>query len=298
MARAARIARALCDDDRLIIQGQALPTYGTLPAALDAMDALVTQHRIGAWKVYTHAPSRGWWLDDRDAGAPQVGHAFLERVQALGPRIVSVHKGFSGGSAYASPVDIGPAARAFPDIAFVVYHSGFEQGVREGPYDPAGRGVDRLVRSLSDAGLGPGANVYAELGSTWFTVMRDPDQAAHVLGKLLLAVGPDRVLWGTDTMWYGTPQSQIEAFRAFEITEEAQARFGYPALDDATKRKILGENARRLYGVARPPTDACTFTRQQLADVRATLPARAASYGPRTATAVRALARDHGWIGF
>jgi len=38
------------------------------------------------------------------------------------------------------------------------------------------------------------------------------------------------VLWGTDSIWYGSPQDQIQAFRAFEITPEFQERFGYPAL--------------------------------------------------------------------
>lgn len=28
-----------------------------------------------------------------------------------------------------------------------------------------------------------------------------PLEAAHVLGKLLLAVGEDRILWGTDSVW-------------------------------------------------------------------------------------------------
>src|SRR5690606_10378378 len=139
-----------------------------------------------------------------------------------------------------SPADIGPAAAAHPDLSFVAYHSGFETGVREGALDPANPsgGVDRLVLSLADAGVGPGSNVYAELGSTWRTVMGDPDQAAHVLGKLLLAVGEDNLLWGTDSIWYGSPQDQIQAFRAFEISAEAQERFGYPALTPEVKAKV------------------------------------------------------------
>ena len=79
--------------------------------------------------------------------------------------------------------------------------------------------------------------------------MGDPTQAAHVLGKLLKALGPERILWGTDSIWYGTPQDQIQAFRAFQITEEFQERFGYPALTDEVKARILGRNAAELYGV-------------------------------------------------
>ena len=91
--------------------------------------------------------------------------------------------------------------------------------------------------------------MYAELGSTWRNLMGDPDQAAHLLGKLIAALGPSNVLWGTDSIWYGSPQDQIEAFRAFEITAEAQERFGYAALTPDVKAGILAGNAARLYRI-------------------------------------------------
>ena len=198
--------------------------------------------------VHAHARLRGSSTTTTPT-SPIVGQAFLDRARRTGVDIVSVHKGLAGGNPHASPVDIGPAAVANPDLRFVVYHSGYEARSAEGPYDPDGAGVDRLARSLEDSGVAPGANVYAELGSTWFNAMRDPDVAAHTLGKLLVAVGPDNVVWGTDSIWYGSPQTQIEAFRAFEITPEYQERFGYPALTPALKRKILGGNGAALYGV-------------------------------------------------
>jgi predicted TIM-barrel fold metal-dependent hydrolase len=292
-----RIAERLCADRRVLIHGQALPAYGPLEAQLAAMDDLVAAHSIAAWKVYTHAPGRGWFFDDHDGSLPQVGNAFLAKVREVGPPIVNVHKGLASGSPFASPIDIGPAAKAHPDISFVVYHSGYDTTSGEGPYNPDGRGVDRLVRSLRDAGIAPGTNVYAELGSTWYLVMSNPDTAAHVLGKALLAVGPDRVLWGTDSIWYGSPQAQIDAFRAFEITPEFQERYGYPPLTAELKQKILGGNAAALYGVE-PVSSECEFSPTDIATARAALPARRASYGPRTAHAVRAIQRDHGWIGF
>jgi hypothetical protein len=297
MQRAKRIAERLCEEERILVHGQALPAYGPLDAQLAAMETLVAEHRIAAWKVYTHAPGRGWYFDDHEAGLPQVGNAFLDKVREVGPPIISVHKGLAGGSRFASPVDIGPAAAAHPDISIVVYHSGYESSNREGPYDPDGRGIDRFIRSLRDAGIEPGSNVYAELGSTWYLLMRDLDAAAHALGKLLTAVGPDNIVWGTDSIWYGTPQSQIDAFRAFEITTDYQETYGYPALTDDVKQKILGLNAARLYGVD-PFSATCQFDPADIAAARAALPARPAAFGPRTAAAVRTLAREHGWIGF
>jgi hypothetical protein len=223
-------------------------------AELDAMVRWREALGPAGWKVYTlWAPpghGAGWSLDD------EVGAPFLERVRELGPRIVCAHKGIAGpvanrAPASASPRDVGPAAVAFPDVTFVVYHSGYDiDPEEEGPHraDPH-RGVSRLVTSLADAGVPPGANVYAELGSTWYLMLRRPTEAAHVLGKLLAAVGEDRILWGTDSVWYGPPQPLIDAFRAFQIPERLQEAYGYPALTDAVKAKILGLNAARLYGV-------------------------------------------------
>jgi predicted TIM-barrel fold metal-dependent hydrolase len=70
-----------------------------------------------------------------------------------------------------------------------------------------------------------------------------------VLGKLLLAVGENRVLWGTDSVWYGPPQPLVDALRAFTIPGWMQEEFGYPPLTPAIKAKILGGNAAALYGL-------------------------------------------------
>jgi predicted TIM-barrel fold metal-dependent hydrolase len=241
------------------------------PPELDAMvDRYAAFHPSG-WKCYplygpptAASPTGGWFLDDDEIGFP-----FLERVRASETKVVAVHKGLGGpipsaSVAAASPRDIGPAAAAFPDVSFLVYHSGYERDPEgeEGAFDPISpTGVDRLVASLTGAGIGPGANVYAELGSTWYLMLRRPAEAAHVLGKLLLAVGPDRVVWGTDSIWYGSPQPLIDAFRTFEIPERMQHEFGYPALTVETKAKILGANARGVYGItddelARAASDA------------------------------------------
>ena len=227
---------------------------------LDTMSETSATLGPSGWKVYTlwgpptaASPTGGWFLDDEEIGFP-----FLERVRALGPRVVAAHKGLGGpvpdaAVAAASPRDIGPAAAAFPDLTFVVYHSGYERDPHgeEGAYRVGGRatGVDRLVRSVTDAGIGPAGNVYAELGSTWFLMLRRPREAAHVLGKLLFSLGPDRILWGTDSVWYGSPQPLIDAFRAFRIPESMQEQYGYPALTRAMKEQILCRNARAVYDV-------------------------------------------------
>ncbi len=247
--------------------------------------------------MYTHAGGPGWYLDDHDPSAPQVGGAFVRRAVELGIPVIAVHKGLSGGSPYAAPLDVGPAARDHPDARFVVYHSGYETSGDEGPYTEATRdvGVNRLITSLLDAGIGPGGNVYAELGSTWRSVMGAPEDAAHVLGKLLVHLGEDNVVWGTDSIWYGSPQDQIQAFRAFQISEELQERHGYPALTPERKAKILGLSSARLYGVD-PVRQRCAPTPAERDALRAALPGTAAVRGFRTAAAVRAYQLRSGWF--
>jgi len=298
MERGREVARELCGDDRVLIQGHAVPNVGPIDLALDAMSDVVTEHEICAWKVYTHVPN-GWFLDDHDSSLVQVGAAFLERVEALGVPAVAVHKGLSGGSPYASPVDIGPAAAGHPGLNFLVYHSGFELDHTEAELAPdaaSAGGVDRLIHSLREAGIGPGGNVFAELGSTWRAVMADVDQAAHLLGKLLLAVGEDNIVWGTDSIWYGSPQDQIAALRSFQITPEFQERFGYPALTDAVKAKIFGLNAVRALNIQSPTALTCA------ADEQSAL-RHAEAVGNRTLGPISrrdvltTFLRDHPWIG-
>ncbi len=273
--------------DRLGETGRVLNhavVHPNVTAELASMERWRDDYSPSGWKVYTLGHSQGgakvpgsmWMLDDEDTGIP-----FLERVRELGPKLVCAHKGLSGLVAAGSPSDIGPAAAAFPDITFLVYHSGYEistdPSTFEGPYTPetAQVGVNRLVTTLRDNGIAPGGNVYAELGSTWFCMIRHPQEAAHVLGKLLLAVGDDNVLWGTDGIWYGPTQPTIDAFRAFEIPVEYQERYGYPALTAERKAKILGLNAARVYGIdiaaarERAATDDLAWARAALDEFRA-----------------------------
>jgi predicted TIM-barrel fold metal-dependent hydrolase len=259
--------------ERLLIQQVVYPNGG--PKELEAMEQLAARH-VAGFKVYTPyvgTPARPFWLDDQEIGLP-----FLERVQKVLPRpVVFLHKGLPWpiwDAERASPRDIGPAARQVPGVTLVVYHSGYEPTVIEGPYDPQGKGIDRLIKSCADAGIGKNGNVYAELGGTWFVLMQKPVEAAHTLGKLLTYFGEDRVLWGTDSLFLGTPQGQLDAFRAFQIPPELREKHGYPALTAQIKQKILGLNAARLLGV-----DPAA-TRYRITAGLEGLKARAAELGP------------------
>ena len=232
---------------RLVLHANADPENGA--PELDYMSAIAEAYPVSAWKVYPHQGTL--LLDSDELGAP-----FVERARALGVRVIAAHRGISGGGGYnvaGSPLDVVRAAKAAPDVRFLIYHSGWENSYDENHgYDPSQadpQGVDRLIRALADNGLGPASNVYAELGSTWFNLMGTPEQAAHVLGKLLEHLGPERVVWGTDCVFNGIPQTQIEAFRAFQIPESLQAEFGYPAITGEIRARIFGLNGAEVYGV-------------------------------------------------
>lgn len=303
MAETIRLGEELCGDGRVFMQAQTNPSAAPVAQLRESMAQVAADFPITAWKAYPHAGGPGWFLDDHDPNAPQCGDAFLTRAEELDVKVVAIHKGFTaiGGTVadagrYSDPVDVGPAAAAHPDLDLVIYHSGFDVGPPEGPYAATNDfGVDRLIRSVRAAGIEPGGNVHAELGSTWRFVMSRPDEAAHVLGKLLVQFGEDNVLWGTDSIWYGSPQDQIESFRAFQISAEFQERFGYPALTDEVKRKIFGLNAARLHGLD-PAAGRCSFDPAELEEVRFRSGRKNRTFGPATATAVALLqARGEPW---
>jgi hypothetical protein len=294
-AGATRVAaNALDGTERLLLHGRCMPT---LPGELDGMAAQAAKWKLAGFKTYTQFGPRdgdpGFWLDDERYGLP-----FVERARQLGVRNICVHKGLSFGPRgyeFSTCVDVGRVARRFPELNFLVYHSGFDTAVKEGPYDPnAKAGVDVLIRSVREHGV---KNVYAELGSTWRFVMRDPEQAAHLLGKLLQHLGEDNILWGTDSIWYGSPQDQILAFRAFEIGAEFQDRYGYPALTPAIKRKIFGLNAARVYGLKpeqmRRQLARDRVQKTKLEYLNAPDPSFA-TYGPRTRREFLAFRARHG----
>ena len=254
---------------RVLVHDVIAPNFGPLEARLDLMDQTAATGHVTAFKVYTAwgPDGRGFSMED-----PAIGLPVIERARALGVKVICAHKGLpllEFDRSHNGPADLVACARLFPDVQFVVYHSAYEVQTTEGPYDPgrAERGVSSLIKALDDYGIPPSSNVWAELGTTWRETMSSPDEAAHVLGKLLTRVGEDRVLWGTDGIWYGSPQPQIMAFRAFQISTELQERFGYPELTPGVKAKVFGGNAAALFGLD-PAEPRCAIGPDALAPAR------------------------------
>ncbi len=247
-AATASIVERLNGTHRLLIHGRVNPNQH---GDLEGMDELAARYKIAAWKTYTQwgpSDAGGFFMDD------EPGIKLIEKARQLGIRNIAIHKGLAFGPKsyeHSTCVDIGRVAKRYPDVNFLIYHSGYVPDKAERAYDPQRTdGIDALITSLLENGIKPGSNVYPELGSTWRLAMRDPDTAAHVIGKLVKYCGENNVLWGTDSIWYGSPQDQIQAFRTFQIAPELRDKHGYVEITPALRAKIFGQNALKIYPVA------------------------------------------------
>src|SRR5438105_3768381 len=220
------------------------------------MHAQTEKLKIDAWKGYSGVGrakgKQGWRLDDEKLAYPA-----LEYSRKKGIKNICVHKGlpFPGELKWWSPMDVTGAAMDFPDLNFLVYHSGFkgledafpaaEDGFRKTSYIPWVSDICSWQKTNPQV-----SNIYMEMGSTFaMMVSSSPLLAAYVLGMIIDAFGPDHVLWGTDSIWWGSPQWQIEAFRRLEMPDQLMKRFGWTPLTDDVKRRIFGLNAARVYRV-------------------------------------------------
>ena len=250
-AEARALVNAAGGGHRGLIHGGVMPNE---PGGIEYMETQAREYGVSAWKIYPQwgPDGTGYFMDDEAYGIPMI-----EKARELGVKVICAHRGLPLGGLeyrYSHPSDIARAARLYPDVTFICYHSGFEPGVTEGPYDPANdQGVDRLITAHAENGFRRNeGNLYAELGSVWRYYMDKPDQAAHLLGKLISHFGEERICWGTDALWYGSPQDQIQALRTFQISDEFQDRYGYPAITAHMRRRIFGLNAAGPYGLDVP----------------------------------------------
>ena len=170
----------------------------------------------------------------------------------------SFEKSIPGGAwQYATVDDVPKAAKDWPQINFVMYHAALRPFLETPDADLAEFEKTGNIQWASDLARIPKehgvSNVYAELGTAFAnSAVASPRFAAALVGTLIKGMGADHVVWGTDSVWYGSPQWQIEAFRRLEIPTEYQDRYNFAALgpaDGTVKSAILGYNSARLYKV-------------------------------------------------
>jgi uncharacterized protein len=253
MADTRDLVNQLAGSERCLAQAVCDPMSTGLATSIDKLEHQVAERGGRALKCYTY--SGNWRLDDE--GRP---YDMLAEAQRLGIRLVNVHKGlpavFAPGSPeYVRTTDFPKVVNDWPEINFCAYHSGFFQ---EGSHPEGKNGLTEFLEQVALIPKKQRRRVFAEIGSTFaINYLDSPDQAAHLLGQLLKALGPNNILWGTDSIWWGSPQWLVDAFKTLQIPVSMQEQFGYPPLTEKTKKKILGLNAARLYRV-KPKEKRCT----------------------------------------
>ena len=231
---------------RMLAHGLVTPQLGQTD--LDFMEMQAQSLKIDAWKAYTGSCPKGfdhgWFVDDE-----KIAYPMLEKARQLGVKRFCVHKGLPLGPVadYNHPRDLIKAAKDFPDIDFMVYHSGLLNVTAPKPNGEIPWTTEFCEMRKQNPGT---KNIYMELGSTFAQlVSTNPSACAHLLGQMIAAFGADHVLWGTDSIWYGSPQWQIEAMRRLQIPDELIEKHGYAQLTPGVKEQIFGLNAARVFNV-------------------------------------------------
>jgi len=234
---------------------------------MEEVDRAIAEVRPDAWKGYTigdplsAATKHPWRLDDEKLVYPM-----YEKIVKAGINTICIHKGlmpadyeksWPGVWEHQTPRDIVKAAKDWPQINFVIYH-GCLRPFLEPPeqvmahFEATGEieWSSELARLPGEHGV---SNVYAELGTSFaFSATSNPRFAAALLGTFIKGMGADHVVWGTDSLWYGSPQWQIEALRRLEIPEDMQKKHGFAPLgaaDGMVKNAIFGYNSASLYNL-------------------------------------------------
>lgn len=245
----------LAKSKRIVAHGLFSPDLGKKD-----LEDMKRQHetlKVDAWKGYPGQPladgSVGWWMDDE-----KVAYPAYEYSRKIGVKNICVHKGLplpSWDLDHSSPKDVPKAAMDFPDMNFLIYHAGFKGGAglreiiqgdfKKKTYVPWVSDLCEYRRKNPKM-----INVYMDLGTTFaMTVINAPRLCAYMLGEMIQAFGEDHILWGTDSIWWGSPQWQIEAFKRLQMPKDFIKNFGFKPLTDKVKTKILGLNSAKVYGI-------------------------------------------------
>jgi uncharacterized protein len=237
------------------------------PGWMEQVDHAIKDLKPDSFKGYTigdnshkNLSKHPWRMDDEKLVYP-----FYEKLLKAGYDKVCVHKGLFPPSveqqfphllAHSDVRDVGKAAKDWPKLTFVIYHGGYRfagGGKVEdawAQFEKTGRieWVTDLAEVPAKFGV---TNVYADVGQLFAqSTIADPRVSAAMMGQLVKGLGADHVVWGTDAIWTGSPQWQIEALRRLEIPEDMQKKHGFAPLgaaDGPVKTAILGETNARLY---------------------------------------------------
>jgi predicted TIM-barrel fold metal-dependent hydrolase len=297
---ACRAVNKMAGNTRMLGHSVITPKY---PNWMDEVDRAIETLKPVSWKSYTigdpFGPSKyAWRLDDEKLMYP-----FYEKAIKSGINTICIHKGlmprdyekaFAGTWESATVNDLGKAAKDWPGMNFVIYHSAIRPWLADAPdremneFEKTGyiQWATDLARIPEKFGVN---NVYAEIGTSFAsTAVTNPRFCGAFIGQLVNLMGAERVVWGTDSVWYGSPQWQIEALRRLEIPEDIMKKQGWKTRlggpNSEVKQKIFGLNSAHLYGLDMKVATGPAFQPDKLADIRAEYLAMGGDTGRSNAT--------------
>ena len=214
-------------EGRFIVNGAFDPRDGE--RGLEYLEQQAETYGIKGVKLYTaewRGDSKGYKLSD------PMCYRYLEKCRELGITNIHVHKGPTitplNRDAF-DVADVDDVASAFPDLNFIVEHVGLP------------RLEDFCWIATQER------NVYGGLAVAMPFIHARPRYFAEILSELLFWLDEDRIIFGSDyAIW--EPGWLIEKFIDFELPEDIQNETGVNLTMDV-KKKILGENIARLYGI-------------------------------------------------
>ncbi len=282
---ACRAVNKMAGQTRMLGHTVITPKY---PNWMDEVDRGIEVLKPVSWKSYTigdpFGPSKyAWKLDDEKLMYP-----FYEKAIKSGINTICIHKGlmprdyekaFAGTWEHATARDIGKAAKDWPGMNFVIYHSALRPWLADQPDADLQKFLDTgyvewatdLARIPEKYGVN---NVYGEIGSTFAsTAVTNPRFCAAFIGQLVNLMGAERVVWGTDSVWYGSPQWQIEAMRRLEIPDDIMKKFKFKTKlggpNSEVKQNIFGLNSARMYQLDMRLGEGKPFRQDQISQIKA-----------------------------
>ena len=213
--------------DRFILNGAFDPRDGE--KGLEDLHASAEKYKLKGVKLYTaewRGESKGYKLSDK------MTYRYLEAAEKHGIKNIHVHKGPTilplNRDAF-DVADVDDAASSFQNLNFIVEHCGLPR-------------LDDFCWIATQE-----TNVFAGLAVALPFIHSRPGAFAHIISELLFWVGEDKILYGSDyAIW--TPRWLVEKFMAFELPDDVAKETGV-SLSLQAKKKILGLNAARLYGI-------------------------------------------------
>ncbi|GLI33081.1 hypothetical protein DAMNIGENAA_05140 [Desulforhabdus amnigena] len=180
-------------------------------------------------RIFKYYPPEDTYINDEELWP------FYAKAEELGI-VLDIHTGFSwvppGKSKYALPIYLDDVARDFPELKINAFHMGY-------PY----------CDDLNMVAMGhPNVHLCLSLLVPW--ALGAPRKFATIIGEALRWVGPDRIIWGTDYAGFGVQiRCAVMGLQTFQIPEDMQRDYGYPAITDEDRAKMFGSNLGRLLGI-------------------------------------------------